>query len=110
MHNLRARSCVRGVQLASEAAMDQTTFMILLGSAVGFVSTGILPNYLRLKPKGYRLILAVTFLAFFLVTLRNVLGRYDLWEVLFRAFLSGMTPIVGGYLFVYFTKDSFPKK
>lgn len=88
--------------------MDQTTFLILL--TVAFVSTGILPNYLRFKPKGYRLILAVTFLGYFFVSLRSVLGRYDLWEALLRAFLTGITPIIGGYLFVYFTKDSFPKK
>ena len=90
--------------------MDETTYLILLSSAVAFVSTGIIPNYLRFKSRGYRRILANTFFAFFCVTLRHVLGRYDVWEALFRALLSGMTPIIGGYLFVYFTKDSFPKK
>lgn len=90
--------------------MDETTYLILLSSAVAFVSTGIIPNYLRFKSKGYRRILAITFFAFFCVSLRHVLGRYDVWEALFRALLTGMTPIIGGYLFVYFTKDSFPKK
>lgn len=90
--------------------MDQTTFLILLGSAVAFVSTGIIPNYLRFKSKGYRRILAITFFAFFCVSLWHVLGRYDVLEALFRALLTGITPIIGGYLFVYFTKDSFPKK
>ena len=91
--------------------MDQTAYFALHGAALGYVSVGILPKYLRSRPSGYWLILLLTFLAFFFVNLRNIitLGRYEIWEAIFRAALIGAIPIIGGYLFVYFTKDSIKK-
>ena len=89
--------------------MDQTAYFALHGLALGYVSVGILPKYIRSRPKGYWLILLLTFLAFFFVNLRNIIGRYEIWEAIFRAALIGTIPIIGGYLFVYFTTDSIKK-
>lgn len=90
--------------------MDQTMFFVLQSLVVGFVSIGILPNHLRLRRKGYKLVIIATFLAFFLLSLWHLLGRYDVLEAFMRALISGVIPIISAYLFVYFTKDYLPKK
>ena len=89
--------------------MDQSAYFALHGLALGYVSVGILPKYIRSRPNGYWLILLLTFLAFFFVNLRNIVDRYEIWEAIVRAALIGTIPIIGGYLFVYFTKDSIKK-
>ena len=89
--------------------MDQNLYWALHGLALALASIVILPKYLRSRPKGYKLIVMVTFLAFFFVNLRNIVDRYEVWEAIFRACLIGTIPIIGGYLFVYFTKGSIEK-
>ena len=85
-------------------------FFVLQSLAVGFVSTGVLPNHLRLRRKGYQLVIIATFLAFFFASLWNLLGRYDALKAVMLALISGVIPIICAYLFVYFTKDYLPKK
>lgn len=77
-----------------------------LGAALGFAAIGFVPKYLRTRPKGWKLVLLLTFLVFFSVELPFLVARFPIWEAMLRAAFIGISPIVGGFLFVHFTKGS----
>lgn len=70
---------------------------VVSGAVVGFVSIGFLPRYLKVRPKGYRQVLFLTFFVFFAGNFFYLMfldTGSTLWEVLLRSVVIGVIPLV----------------
>jgi len=89
--------------------MDVSTYYAFLGGAVGFFSTAIVPKAISMAATKRMVSLAVIFLSFFLVSLWFHLTHFSsagMLNGIGRSIAVGLTPIVGGYAFWYFTKEN----
>lgn len=89
--------------------MDFTSYYAFLGVAVGFFSTVIVPKAISMGAAKRVQALASIFLGFFAVSLWFHLTFFSsagTWNGIGRSVAVGVIPIVGGYVFWYFTRDS----